>query len=166
MSPLFRPEVIEARRDSIEGEIVLAQPVRSQILVILLFATITSAAVWLSLGSYARTETARGILVTNDASAKVVVTRPGVLISLSGTEGEYVRAGQRLAVVRTENPDASGHSSISDSLEALEGQHSLAEQQIVLSVRQAASQHARLTAELQGVRQQRGDLAAQIALQH
>jgi membrane fusion protein len=105
---LFRPEVAAARRTRIEGEVVLVQPVRTTMLVLLLFAGIALIAFWVAAGSYARTETARGILVTEQPSAKIVAIRPGQVSELLVREGAQVKAGERLAVIRVEQANESG----------------------------------------------------------
>jgi membrane fusion protein len=164
LGPLFRAEAIEARRERVEGEIVLAPSVRTQILVLLLFCLVLLLGLWVALGTYTRSETARGIMVTGEASAKIVAVRPGQITELLVREGDVVRAGQRLATVRTEQSGESGGSAIGESLAAIDSQRALTVEQIQLAGRRAASDRARLTATLAGVRQQRADLAGQIAL--
>lgn len=163
--PLFRAEVIDARRDRVQGEIVLAQPVRTHMLVALLVGIIALVGLWIVLGTYTRSETARGMLVTGDASAKIVAMRPGQITELLVREGDYVRAGQRLATVRTEQSDESGDSAIGQSLASIESQRALTDQQVEVAGRRAASSRERLGASLAGIAQQRRDLAGQIALQ-
>lgn len=148
----------------VEGEIVLAQPVRAQILVLLLFGIIVLLALWVTLGSYTRSETARGILVTGSASTKIVAMRPGQVAELLVREGDYVRAGQRLATIRTEQSGEGGDSAIGESLAAIESQRALTDEQVLVAGRRAASDRARLAATLAGLRQQRADMTGQIAL--
>jgi membrane fusion protein len=165
LSPLFRREVVEARKERLEGEIILAQPFRTHVLVFLIVATIGLIGAWLTLGTYTRTETARGILVTDAASAKIVAARPGQVTELPVRDGDLVHAGQRLATIRTEQADESGESIAEESLLAIDSQRRLAGDQIRLAGRRAASERARLSAGLSGVHQQRKDLELQISLQ-
>ena len=51
-APLFRPEVADARRARLDGEILLTQPLRAHLLVLLLAGIVFAVALWLSLGSY------------------------------------------------------------------------------------------------------------------
>jgi membrane fusion protein len=162
---LFRPEVAEARRVRVEGEIVLTQPVRTKILVLLLFGAIALIAAWIALGQYSRTETARGILVTRQASAKIVAIRPGQVAQLLVREGQRVAAGQRIALVRVEQANEAGGSAVADGLGAIEAQRRLTGEQARLAGERAGAERARLAAMLSGLRQQRTDLAAQIAIQ-
>lgn len=163
--PLFRGEVAEARKQRLHGEIVLSQPVRTQALVLLLTAAVAMMAAWIVLGRYTRTEVARGIMVTDDASAKVLAIRPGQVTRLMVREGQLVRAGQPLAAIQVEQASESGGSEIGESLVAIEAQRLLGDQQIRLSGERAASERARLAATLAGLAQQRADLAGQIAIQ-
>ena len=164
-SPLFREEAIAARAHRVEGEILLAQPVRTNVLVLLVCLIVAAAFLWLALGSYTRTETARGMLVTREPSAKVVALRPGRIVRLLAAEGEHVAAGQTLALVRTEEADGSGGSALGESLAALERQRLLTDEQVRLAARRAQSDRDRLAATLAGIRRQREDLSGQIGIQ-
>ena len=163
--PLFRPEVAYARKQRLEGEIILSQPVRSHMLVLLLALIIGVIASWIVFGQYSRTETAPGILTTDAASSKVVAIRPGIISELAVEDGERVKAGQRLAVIQIEQADESGHSPIAESLSAIEVQRALAKQQQVLAGARAAGERSRIAATLQGARQQRESVTAQLVLQ-
>ncbi|HEX8534077.1 MAG TPA: HlyD family efflux transporter periplasmic adaptor subunit [Allosphingosinicella sp.] len=163
--PLFRPEVAAARREHVHGEIVLAQPLGTKVLVLLLFALTAAVTAWLTLGQYTRTETARGILVTSKASSKILAIRPGQVTELAVRENDLVQPGQRLMAVRVEQANDAGESAIGTSLDAIEAQRVLADQQIRLSGLKARSEQARLAATLAGFAQQRTDLMEQVALQ-
>lgn len=165
LGPLFRPEAIDAQSGRIEGEIVLSQPVRTQALSLLIFGTIVAVGLWLALGTYTRTEMARGILVTDAPSAKIIAIRPGQITELLVREGDFVHAGQRIATVRTEQSGEGGGSAIGESLAAIDNQRLLAEQQERVADRRAEGERARIGATLAGLRRQRSDLASQIALQ-
>jgi membrane fusion protein len=165
VEPLFRAEVAEARKQRVCGEIVLTQPVRTQALVLLLCGVAALLMAWVALGTYTRTEVARGMLVTDQASAKVVAIRPGLVTELLVREGDLVDAGQKLATVRLEQKGETGESAVAESLGALEKQRGLTEEQVRLAGVRAASERARVAAVLEGLRRQRGDLADQMALQ-
>lgn len=164
-SPLFRPEVAEARKQRLHGEIILAQPVRAHVLTLLLVVIIALVVMWIVLGTYTRSEIARGILVTDQPSAKVIAARPGVITELLVRDGQLVRAGQRIASIRVEQGNEVGGSAVGDSLTALDTQRSLAEHQEMLASDKAGAERARLRATLDGLARQRADLAAQIDLQ-
>jgi membrane fusion protein len=163
--PLFRPEAAAARTERLEGEVLLIQPVRTTAVVALIAAIVALVGLWLALGSYTRSETVRGMLVTREASAKVVALRAGQVVRLLVREGDAVRAGQTLALVRTEQPGEAGGSAIAESLDALEEQRVLTGEQARHAARRAASDRERLAATLAGIRQQRRDLGGQVAIQ-
>lgn len=165
VSALFRPEVAEARSHRVHGEIILMQPAGMQALVLLIFATVAILSAWLALGSYSRTETVRGMLVTDDPSAKVIAVRPGLVTELLVHEGALVRAGQRLATVQVEQGGETGGSAVGESLGALDAQRSLTGEQVRLAGMRAQGERSRVAASLAGLRQQRADLGPQIALQ-
>ena len=162
---LFRPEVAEARKQRLYGEIMLAQPVRAHVLTGLLAAIVALLTLWVTTGTYTRTETARGILVTDAASAKIIAVRPGQVSRLLVKEGDVVRPGQLLAMIQVEQSREAAGSAIGDSLTAIAAQRKLAESQVQLAGQRAASERARLAATSAGLTQQRSDLAGQIDLQ-
>lgn len=164
-SDLFRPEVAEARKDRLHGEIIVIQPVRTHLLTGLLVAVVALLAGWVALGSYTRNETARGILITDTPTAKIVALRPGVISKLLVREGDAVRAGQKLALIRVEQPDEQGGSAVGDSLVELGAQKLLLDEQVRLAGARADADKARLAATVNGLRQQGQDLARQIDLQ-
>jgi membrane fusion protein len=163
--PLFRPEATQARKQRVHGEIVLGQPVGTRTLVVLLAAIIASLMAWLLLGEYTRTETVRGILVTDSTSAKIVAVRPGLVTRMLVREGDRVRPGQLLVAIQVEPGRESGGSAIADGLAAVATQQRLAEDQVRIAGQRASSERARLNATLSGLARERADVAAQIQLQ-
>lgn len=163
---LFRSEATEARKQRVYGEIVLIPSFRAHVLVLLICALMIFVVVWATLGSYARTETARGMLVTDRASAKVVAVRPGLVAELLVREGDLVSAGQQLAVIRLEQVNDSGGSAIGEGLGAIAAQRNLTNEQVRLAGRRASSDRQRVQSTIGGLRQQRVDLDTQIQLQN
>ena len=162
---LFRTEAVEARNQRLEGEVILAQPVRAHILTGLLVAIVALLAAWLTLGTYTRSEIARGILLTDIPSAKVLAMKPGRITQLLVREGDRVEAGQTLATVVVEQNDESGDSAIAQTLSALDVQRRLGEQKALLVTQRGAAERARLAATLDGIGRQRSGIADQIRLQ-
>jgi membrane fusion protein len=142
---LFRQEVVDARKHRVEGEILLTQPFRGQVLGLLIFAVVAMLATWVALGSCA--------------------IRPGLVTELLVREGDSVRAGQRLATIRVEQSSETGGSAVGESLGAIETQRGLTVEQIRLAGERATSERGRIQAAMAGLRQQRIDLDAQIRLQ-
>lgn len=162
---LFRGEVTEHRKSRLHGEVVLSQPLSTRVMVGALFAVIALAGTWVSLGTYARIETVPGILITNIPSAKVVATQPGVVTELRATEGQLVKAGDRLAVINLDRRAAAGETVASRGLDALEARRRLTRSQVGLSSRRTAAETGRLTTAITAAEDQAVSLREQIALQ-
>lgn len=96
---LFRKEVMEARRASWLGGILLAQPLRLWVLT--LAGTVAAGAIvaFLLLGTYTRRSTVTGQLVPAKGLATVLAPATGVVGRLDTDEGGQVKRGQVLAVV-------------------------------------------------------------------
>jgi membrane fusion protein len=165
MKSLFRQEVVDHRADRLHGEIILTQTLNAWVLTGALAAMVGAVAIWLTVGEYARIETARGILVTTSGSSKVIALRPGVVSALMVKDGDRVVAGQKLALVDSEQPSESGARYSAQGAASLAAQEALAAQQITLLGAQAQSERARLTATLAGLEQQRTSIAQQQVLQ-
>jgi membrane fusion protein len=97
--PLFRPEVLEAKRGSWLGGISLAQPVRLWVMTLAAVAVATTLALFVSLGTYTRRTTVTGQLVPTQGLATVLAPATGVVTRLGVVEGDSVDAGGVLAVV-------------------------------------------------------------------
>jgi membrane fusion protein len=162
---LFREEVSEYRKTRLHGEVVLTQPLSTELMVAALFSIILIAGLWVSLGTYARIETVPGILVTDIPSAKIVATAPGIVTELAAQEGQYVKQGERIAVVSLDRKVASGAAVASRSLDALEIRRELTAQQINFSQRRADAERLRLNTAIGNAEQQALSLREQIALQ-
>ena len=162
---LFRGEVTEHRKSRLHGEVVLSQPLSTRVMVGALFAVIALAGTWVSLGTYARIETVPGILITNIPSAKVVATQPGVVTELRATEGQLVKAGDRLAVINLDRRAAAGETVASRGLDALEARRRLTQSQVGLSSRRTAAETGRLATAITAAEDQAASLREQIALQ-
>jgi membrane fusion protein len=115
---LFRSDVVQARKSRVEGEVILTQPLAGRVLTLSLVGLLAAGSAMLALGSYSRTESAQGILVTAVPSAKVIGLRPGQLTDLMVREGDLVRAGQTIGLVSTEQAGDSGESAIAQGLAA------------------------------------------------
>lgn len=162
---LFRQEVIDAQGRRLHGAVILQQSVSSRILTAGIILIVAVALLWLVLGRYARTETAKGILVPVGGAPKIVALRPGVVTSLTVREGDRVRAGQQLAVVSVETPNARGGIVTNEELNSNGNQTELAIRQIEISRRRSASEVERLGAVVEGLRQQSTTIADQLQLQ-
>jgi membrane fusion protein len=165
MSTLFRKEVTEHRADRLHGEVMLSQSLSSRVITMFLAASVATTAFFLSVATYARTETARGVLVSVGGSSKVYATRAGTVTALLVKDGDNVVAGQRLVIVQSEQPGGTGERYSVQGIESLKQQETLARERMELSTEKLESDQNWLRAALEGLTQQRAGLQSQLALQ-
>lgn len=118
--PLFRPEVIEARRKGWLGGISLAQPLRLWVLAVSVTAAAVAIGIFLAMGEYTRRSRVQGQLVPDLGVATVVAPGPGIVDRILPREGERVLAGAPLALVaapRTTQGGSDTRESIAEGIE-------------------------------------------------
>jgi membrane fusion protein len=163
---LFRQEVLEHRARKLHGEIVLGQSLSSRAIVSALTAIVLAVGLWLGLGSFARIEAARGFLVTETPSAKVVASTAGVVASLSVSEGSPVKKGDRLAIVILDRRAEDGSRFAGVSLEALRARMAIARSQVQLEGARLGGERERLRSGFAAAQNEARQLGEQIALQN
>lgn len=105
---LFRAEVVASQADRLYGEVVLSQSVPTRVMTAGIVVIVGAAAFFVGLGSYSRIETAKGIVVPAGQSSKIYALRPGVISALLVRDGDVVEAGQKLAIVSSDQPAEDG----------------------------------------------------------
>ncbi|WP_196233061.1 HlyD family secretion protein [Sphingomonas segetis] len=163
--PLFRPEVLAARRDRLHGDISLAVPLSWQLIGYLLFGALTIALGFLALATYSRVETISGAIVVDKGIAAIVPTRPGVIADLAVREGQHVHAGDLLARVRSEEDLANGATAPQRILDSLDQQDRQLGNQADLVLNAAAADQARLEATVRGSRDEIRTIEQQMTAQ-
>jgi membrane fusion protein len=161
--PLFRPEVLAARKDRLHGDISLAVPLSWQLIGYLLFAAVAVALCFLAFASYSRVETVSGAIVVDKGVAPIVPTRAGVVVGLPVKTGQHVEAGALLARVRAEEDLASGGTAPQRVLDSLAEQDRQLGSQAELVLRAAAAERARLLETIRGAKQEIDGIDRQIA---
>ncbi len=147
--PLFRDEVLKARRTLWLGGISLAQPLRLWVLTGLAVMAASAIVLFVTLGTYTRRSTVTGQLVPTQGLAKVVAPASRVVTRMDVAEGGQVTAGGTLALVSMpRTTQGSG-----DTQAALE-QHLQQRQDGLVATQQA--QHAQLRAHAQAQAQAQG----------
>lgn len=154
--PLFRNEVLKARRTSWLGGISLAQPLRLWVLTGLAVMAASAIVLFVTVGTYTRRSTVTGQLVPTQGLATVVAPASGVVTRMEVPEGGQVAAGGTLALVTV--PRATQGSG--DTLAALE-QRLQQRQDGLLATQQA--QHAQLQAQAQGIASQLANAQRELA---
>lgn len=106
--PLFRPEVMQARRQEWLGSISLAQPLRPWVFALLLFTAALGVGLFLACGEYTRRAHVSGQLVPDLGLSMVTAPTAGVVERIYRQEGERVLVGSALALVSIPRSMASG----------------------------------------------------------
>ncbi|MEM1050646.1 MAG: HlyD family efflux transporter periplasmic adaptor subunit [Pseudomonadota bacterium] len=162
---LFRKEAVEASQDRLHGEVVFTQPFSTKLFAGALFATLMVAAVWVTVGTFARIETVPGVLKTDIPSAKVIAPQTGVVIELAVSEGQLVEQGDTLLVINSDRETAAGGDVAGRGIGALEARKELSEVQVSLASSRASAERSRLTSVIASAEDQAASLSEQIALQ-
>lgn len=149
---LFRAEVIEAKRDRLEGNVVAAVPPSSRLYTIVIATVVAIVAAILIFGSYATTARVRGIVAYDAGIARVYPSAAAEIRQFHVRNGQFVRAGQPLVTLSL----AQGVDGVGSQLEQLANQDAELARQIELAA--AAS-----LAETAALDQQRASLGASIA---
>jgi membrane fusion protein len=165
MTELFRQEVYEHRSERLFGEVVINQPLSQRYFVLALAVVSALVIAWVALGSYARIETAPGILVPDRPAPKILPAASGIVRDLKVKEGSQVRTGDVLAVIELDRQSEAGSGAAETSLATIEARAVLGAEQVRLSSVRLAGEQARLAAVLGAADAQVQDLGRQIALQ-
>lgn len=165
MNNLFRPEVLEHRRQRIEGSVVLRQSLTLRAAVTAVALVAAAIACWVLFGSYARVVDAPGILATSTPSAQIQVPTGGIVQALNVAEGSIVRPGQVLAVIAVDRQLASGGGSAGDSLKTIDARVRINDERVRLSGLELDAETVRLQKSEQAALAQARSLEQQIALQ-
>jgi membrane fusion protein len=162
---LFRREAVEQRADRLHGDINLMPPVSWQIVGFGLFAAFATLLLFLSLGSYTRSETVRGRILPVAGVSAVAASRTGTIARVMAREGTLVRAGEPLVEISTEETLQTGSSAQAEVLNSLAVQES----EIAAQMRQinaaGGAQQARLARQGEGLEAEIRSLDEQVRVQ-
>lgn len=162
---LFRDEVFEARKQRLYGEVVLTQPLSTKIMVAALFTGIIIAGIWVTQGTYSRIETVPGILVTDRATAKIYALQSGVVTELAAVDGQFVKSGDKLAIIKLDRQGESGRDILSQSSTSIDDRLLMGNEQISIANRRMELERLRLEGIVATSAQLVASLAQQIDLQ-
>ncbi len=134
---LFRPEVFEARKYLWLGEIRLAQPLSTSILVGVILSIAVALTSFLVFGTYTRKTTISGITVPVAGWISILAPSDGVLFEQHISEGDLVEKGQTLFTISTDRQQEKGELSeliaqqITNRRESLQSEKRLRNQQFI-----------------------------------
>lgn len=162
-NPLFRREVIDARRQSWLGGISLSQPLRWWVLTAVAVAMAATVVCLLVLGSYTQHSSVSGQLVPNLGLSSVVAPGNGVVAQLIPEEGERVRRGQPLVLIDVPRATADGKDALAEVRSGLVDRRDSTAALGQSQVMQIDAQLAGATRQLLGSRTELGQIQAEIA---
>jgi membrane fusion protein len=144
---LFRQEVLDHKRDTWLGEILLTRPITFPILAVLALFIACAALFYLWWGEYTKKARATGYLVPDQGLIKVYPQQTGAVSAVNVKEGMLVKKGAVLAVISTERTSLQGDTQIEIAKQLALRRKSLSKEKIKttqLYVEQADSAKKRL----------------------
>lgn len=161
---LFRPEVIEGRRQEWLGRIQLIRPVSLAVLTALVAVTAVAVATYLSLGEYTRKARVSGYLVPDRGVIRLVPPQAATVVERHVVEGQAVKQGEVLFVLSMERATLRGdtQAAVQASLAARERSLQATSQQ---QARLLQTQTAALQRQIVDMRQEQSQIEAEAGLQ-
>ncbi len=164
MPSLFRPEVVEGRRQQWLGSIQLIRPVSLAVLTTLVAVSAAATVMYLSLGEYTRKARVSGYLVPDRGVIRLVPPQAATVVERHVAEGQVVRRGDVLFVLSMERATLRG-----DTQAAVQASLAAREKSLKQSTEhQQRLQQSQVSALQRQVADMRGELAqmeAEAALQ-
>lgn len=162
---LFRQEAIAQRADRLSGDVAIAVPIGWQFIGYLIFGGLAIAIIFLSLASYARVETVTGVIIPDKGVASIVPTRNGIITEIEVDEGQAVKAGTVLAVIRSEEDQQEGSSAAAVIENEIARQDASLAMQVSMASRATEAQQNQIAAQRVGLQGEIAQLQSQIVLQ-
>lgn len=106
VTPLFRPEVLTARRTQWLGRVILAPRLSYRLFALFALTSVTAVLALLFLAQYTRTARLDGWLQPEQGVTRVHAARSGVVTQVMVTEGQAVRRGDPLLILSDETHSA------------------------------------------------------------
>lgn len=159
-APLFRHEVIEAKRDRLEGNVVAAVPPSSRLYTVLVASVVAIMVAILVFGSYATTARVRGIVAYDTGIARVYPSAAAEIRQFHVRNGDVVRAGQPLVTLSL----AQGVDGVGSQLEQLTNQDAELARQLELATQASAADAAALAEQRAGLTASISSLERQLTL--
>lgn len=164
MPSLFRPEVVEGRRQQWLGSIQLIRPVSLAVLTAFVAATAVATITYLSLGEYTRKARVSGYLVPDRGVIRLVPPQAATVVERRVEEGQSVKRGDVLFVLSMERATLQG-----DTQAAVQASLAARERSLKQSTdhqqRLQQAQSAALQRQIADMRRELGQMEAEAALQ-
>ena len=141
---LFRANAVKQQSARLDGDVIIAQPLSTTLLTVILVGVVLALLTFLSLASFNRKETVTGYLKPDMGLAKVMSPRSGVIQQVFIEDGQQVQAGDRLALLSMPDNLAIGDSLSSTLQQGIQQQIALVSQrreQVITQFNQQASEY-------------------------
>jgi membrane fusion protein len=99
MKSLFRPEAIAHNTRRLAGEVLLAAPMSTKLIGLVLAGLVLTAALFAGYATYARTASLNGWLIPDRGLIRAAAPSTGLIQKVLVVEGQVVPQGQRLAEI-------------------------------------------------------------------
>jgi membrane fusion protein len=163
-SDLFRREAVDHATRRLDGEVVVATPLKVSILGALLVGVVAVAGAFATTASYARKESVVGWLTPEAGLVRAAAQRGGIATEVLVEEGATVAAGAPLAVMRLSADTVAGDAGEA-LLRALTAQAEAAEARARAAAASLVAEGERLRGERAGLVEELAAIADQISFQ-
>lgn len=163
-SDLFRREAVDHATRRLDGEVVVATPLKVSILGALLVGVVAVAGAFATTASYARKESVVGWLTPEAGMVRAAAQRGGIATEVLVEEGATVAAGAPLAVMRLSADTVAGDAGEA-LLRALTAQAEAAEARARAAAASLVAEGERLRGERAGLVEELAAIADQISFQ-
>jgi membrane fusion protein len=128
ISPLFRQEALDHRRDTWLGDINLVRPISFGVLAALFLGIALGLLAYLAWGEYTKKARASGYLVPEQGLLKIYSQQSGAVAALRVVEGQQVKKDDVLAIISTERTSLQGATQFEIAKQLVLRQNSLLEE--------------------------------------
>jgi membrane fusion protein len=164
MNALFRPAAVAQVRRRLDGEALLAAPLPSRLIALLLATIVLAAALFAASATYARKETVTGWLVPDHGLIRASAPAAGLIAAVLVAEGDVVARGQRLAEIALASDTATGNAGVAQA-RALRQEADAAKARGAVNLARLAAENDQVAARLGNLRRELAEVRAQAALQ-
>jgi membrane fusion protein len=164
--PLFRPQALQSRRGLIWTGTTMRPPVSLAVLTVALSAVVVAICVFLATQTYARKAAANGYLAPLHGVVRVSPPRAGIIVAVSVSDGDVVRAGDPLLRVEAGRMSVGGTDIDENVRRALIRQRDLELGQVALEEATAQSETQRLRERIERLGEECQALREQLSTQH
>jgi len=168
---MFRKQAVEKQKVKLYGNVILRLPRPTKWLFVFLFLVLASIVALLVYGEFARRVSVAGYLLPNQGLLKIQPSRAGFIEQLTISEGQQVKAGQRLFALADQRVLLSGKDLNETLLAQLGSKKQLLQEQIThqrqlhtVTMAELSKQLASSATDKASLEEQKGLLSQQLQL--